>query len=58
MVCGAELTAPFFAADEMPASAQDIPDAESLADDRGVRLELCRCPVCGLVQFNCEAVDY
>ena len=42
----------------MPASAQDIPTREELADDCGITLRLCQCPACGLLQFDCEPVDY
>ena len=42
----------------MPASAQDIPDREALAGEHGIDLQLCQCPACGLVQFNCEPVSY
>ena len=42
----------------MPASAQDIPAKEELPDDCGVELALRQCPSCGLVQFDCEPVDY
>lgn len=44
--------------DGMPASAQDIPDAEEVKEDRGVSLNLHQCKNCGLVQFDCEPVDY
>ena len=43
---------------DMPASAQDIPLPEELSEDHGITLDLCRCPHCGLVQFDCEPVDY
>lgn len=42
----------------MPASAQDIPNQEELGEDHGITLELCQCSQCGLVQFDCEPVDY
>ena len=43
---------------DMPASAQNIPDESELKDDHPITLELCQCPECGLVQFDCEPVDY
>ena len=43
---------------DMPASAQNIPDETELQEDKAVTLELCQCPECGLVQFDCEPVDY
>lgn len=42
----------------MPASAQDIPTREELENDRGIDLQLCQCPACGLIQFDCEPVAY
>ena len=44
--------------DGMPASAQNIPDAEEVKEDHGVSLSLHLCKNCGLVQFDCEPVDY
>lgn len=44
--------------DGMPASAQNIPDAEEVKEDHGVSLNLNQCKNCGLVQFDCEPVDY
>lgn len=44
--------------DGMPASAQNIPDAEEVKEDHGVSLNLHQCKNCGLVQFDCEPVDY
>ena len=41
-----------------PASAQDIPDAASVQQDKGVTLQLRQCSGCGLVQFDCEPVPY
>ena len=43
---------------DMPASAQDIPDAEEVKKDKGITLNLCQCRQCGLVQFDCEPVSY
>ena len=43
---------------QMPASAQDIPSAEELEEEKGIDLQLCQCPSCGLVQFDCEPVSY
>ena len=41
-----------------PASAQDIPDAAFVQQDKGVTLHLRQCSGCGLVQFDCEPVSY
>lgn len=57
--CGAELPGePLLTLSDMPESAQDIPGKEELSLDHGIELRLCRCRDCGLVQFDCEPVDY
>lgn len=43
---------------DAPASAQDIPDANQIDHDRGVKLNLYQCMGCGLVQFDCAPVSY
>ena len=60
LMCGGELSAPIFHAENMPAGAQAMPTAEDIAagKDAGVSLSLKRCPCCGLVQFDCTPVDY
>lgn len=59
IVCGQTLDGePLLTLDHMPASAQDIPGSEDLADDRGISLNLHQCSCCGLVQFDCEPVPY
>jgi SAM-dependent methyltransferase len=35
-----------------------MPDAQGVKQDRGLTLDLCQCMGCGLVQFDCEPVDY
>lgn len=42
----------------MPSSAQNIPSEDELDRDVSIDLPLCQCPGCGLVQFDCEPVDY
>jgi len=44
--------------ENMPAVAQHMPDELSLANDRGVKLEVCQCSGCGLVQLNNAPVPY
>ncbi|MDD6282775.1 MAG: class I SAM-dependent methyltransferase [Oribacterium sp.] len=44
--------------DNMPASAQDIPDKSELSKDHPISLTLCQCGQCGLVQFDTEPVHY
>ena len=56
--CGSELSEPLFTLPNMPAGAQSMPDEGELTADKGIDLPLCRCPVCGLVQFDCEPVAY
>ena len=59
IVCGAELgTKPLLEMAPMPASAQKIPLTKEEAENEAVDLRLFQCPVCGLVQFDCEPVDY
>lgn len=59
IVCGAELfEEPLILLNNMPASAQDIPEEKELGNDKGIRLRLCQCSVCGLVQLDCEPVWY
>lgn len=42
----------------MPASAQNIPDANEVENDYPISLEMCQCEQCGLVQLNVDPVDY
>lgn len=59
IACGAPLwETPLLTLDNMPASAQHLPDAQGVKEDRGLTLDLCQCVGCGLVQFDCEPVDY
>ena len=59
IACGAPLwETPLLTLDNMPASAQHMPDAPGVKEDRGLTLDLCQCMGCGLVQFDCEPVDY
>ena len=59
IACGAPLwETPLLTLDNMPASAQHMPDAQGVKEDRGLTRDLCQCMGCGLVQFDCEPVDY
>ncbi len=59
IACGAPLwETPLLTLDNMPASAQHMPDAQGVKEDRGLTLDLCQCMGCGLLQFDCEPVDY
>jgi len=42
----------------MPKAAQFLPDAETLAQDQGVDLDVYQCVGCGLVQISNEPVSY
>ena len=42
----------------MPKSAQFLPDTNTLHFDRGIDLDIFQCSGCGLVQLNCEPVHY
>lgn len=42
----------------MPVAAQNLPDRETVREDRGVDLEVCQCTGCGLVQLNSPPVPY
>lgn len=59
IACGAPLwETPLLTLDNMPASAQHMPDKENVGKDRGLTLDLCQCRGCGLIQFDCPPVDY
>ncbi len=59
LVCGGEFfEKPLLEFDNMPASAQDIPDENEIAEEKGVSLSLYQCRGCGLIQFDCEPVAY
>ena len=59
IACGAPLwETPLLTLDNMPASAQHMPDKDHVDKDQGLTLDLCQCMGCGLVQFDCEPVDY
>lgn len=44
--------------ENMPKAAQFLPDAQALADDRGMDLDIYQCQGCGLVQTGNEPVSY
>lgn len=59
ILCGGTLSGePLLKLEDMPASAQNIPDENQVGADHGITLWLHQCPHCGLVQFDCEPVDY
>jgi len=58
-VCGRKLFGkPLLRYENMPKSAQYLPDKETLKNDKGVVLEVCQCSGCGLVQLNNKPVPY
>lgn len=59
LLCGASLIdTPLLSFEDMPLSAQNILDENELHDECGMELKLFQCKGCGLVQFDCEPVDY
>ena len=59
LVCGSELLKePLLDFNNMPESAQNIPNEEEIKQDKGIRFKLYQCKGCGLVQFDCKPVDY
>ncbi len=59
ILCGRELDkTELMELEDMPASAQDIPDEHEVKGDHGITLQLHQCRGCGLVQFDCEPVGY
>lgn len=58
-VCGNDLFAkPLLHYGNMPASAQNFPDAAALAGKAGAALTVCQCSGCGLVQLDNDPVPY
>lgn len=58
-VCGSPLPeARLLHFENMPAAAQFLPDAASLAEDRGIGLDIFQCDGCGLVQTGSPPVPY
>lgn len=49
---------PLLRYENMPAVAQNFPNAQALSTDQGVDLEIVQCASCGLVQLNSEPVSY
>ncbi len=49
---------PLLRYENMPGAAQYFSDADSLAEDKGVALEVCQCSGCGLVQLSNDPVPY
>lgn len=59
IACGHDLPEQvLFTLNQAPASAQNIPDQETVDADQGMDLPLYQCSHCGLVQFACEPVSY
>lgn len=59
IVCGGKLfKEPLYVHRNMPQCVQNLPDISTLQDDRAVDLELFQCSMCGLIQFDCEPVEY
>lgn len=57
--CGEKLQIPpIYILRNMPSVAQDLPTKEMLDSDKTIDLALCQCSKCGMVQLDCESVDY
>lgn len=57
--CGAKLyNKPIFSCGNMPAGVQNLPTREELPHDKAIELSLYQCSMCGLIQLDCEPVDY
>ena len=58
-LCGSKFSGkPLLRYENMPKSAQFLPDRDSLPSDKGVSLEVCQCLSCGLVQLKNKPVPY
>lgn len=59
ILCGNKFVGePVFVCHDMPATAQELLTEDNLENDHPMDLELYQCQKCGLVQFNCEPVEY
>lgn len=57
IACGGKLEKLLYI-ENMPATAQDIPDANEVKTEKGIDLHLCQCDGCGLVQLDTPPVSY
>lgn len=58
IICKSKLNNPLMTFHNMPAAAQNMPDATQLENDAGMSLPLHECKGCGLIQFDIEPVYY
>lgn len=59
LACGKQLPEKkLISLENMPSSAQDIPEKNQIDSDRPMKLNLYQCENCGLVQFDCSPVSY
>ena len=58
LACGEKLTQVIADFPHLPSSAQDLPSVSELSEDYAIDLQLCKCPKCGLIQFDSTPVDY
>lgn len=59
LACGKQLPEKkLISLENMPSSAQDIPEKNQINSDRPMKLNLYQCENCGLVQFDCSPVSY
>nr|MCR4903646.1 class I SAM-dependent methyltransferase [Butyrivibrio sp.] len=56
--CGSDEIKELMTLENMPAAAQNMPSFEELKNDKPLKLPLCQCMKCGLVQFDIDPVYY
>jgi 2-polyprenyl-3-methyl-5-hydroxy-6-metoxy-1,4-benzoquinol methylase len=59
IVCNLDLyDMPLLVLENMPYGAQNLPTTQTLSTDKGIEIEVCQCPMCGLIQLNNAPVSY
>ena len=58
ILCGNELCDVVLTLHNMPSHVQNLPKKEELKGDAAIDLNLCQCRSCGLVQLDCQPVEY
>lgn len=58
IVCGRVLEEKLIEFSNMPRAAQNMPDKNDLAKEKGITLSLYECPGCGVIQFDAPPVEY
>ena len=55
---GALFKKPIYSFEKMPSRVQNLPNRDELKYDTSIPLSLFQCSLCGLIQFDCEPVEY